>query len=131
MSKFVENPVHFAADCACGNGRCVIARENILFLDDGNELAAVDRLQMKCGHVVIVPDTSDRGRARLYHTSCERMTNAVEQIFRDHLEAPASFPQPASEMTIGELYRRRVTIAYAACRAKVDGSSASRDASPE
>jgi hypothetical protein len=24
-------------------------------------------------------------------------------------------------MTIGELYRRRVTIAYAACRAKVDG----------
>lgn len=121
MNTFVENPVHFAADCACRGGRCRIDRENILFLDDGNELAAVDHLQMKCGHVVIVPDASDRGRAWLYHTSCDRMTDVVEQIFQDCLEAPASFPQPASEMSIGELQRRCVTLSYADCRAKVDG----------
>lgn len=122
MSPFVENPADFSAECRCRGGRCMIARENFLFLDDGNELAAVGRLQTRCGHIVIIPDASARGRAVLYHTSCQRMTDVVSQIFRDALGAPATLPQAASaEMTLGALYRRPLTLPYERCRAKVEG----------
>lgn len=122
MSRFVENPTDFAADCVRQNGQCAVLRENFLFLDDGDEFAAVNQLQRKCGHVVIIPDASTEGRALLYHTSCQRMTDAVSQIFQGHLSAPASLPPHASsEMTMGELYRRRVAISYDHCRAKVEG----------
>ena len=121
MNQFVENPTDFSADCQWQNGRCMVVRENIVFLDDGNELTAVDRLQWKCGYVVIIPDMSYEGKALLYHTSCQRMTDVVKQIFQDCLEAPVSLSQHASEMTLGELQRRRVTISYDDCRAMVDG----------
>lgn len=121
MSQFVENPTDFSADCLRQDGRCAVVRENFLFLDDGQELAAVDHLQWKCGHVVIVPDVSYKGRALLYHTSCQRMTDVVKQIFPDCLEAPVSLPQGASEMTIGELHRRCVNISYDDCRVRVEG----------
>jgi hypothetical protein len=119
MSRFLRNPTHFAADCACQDGQCEIFRESFLFLDDANELAAVSHLQTKCGFVVIIPDASRKERALLYHTSCQRMTDAVKQIFAHHLEEPASVSRAAPEMTIGELYRRCVTISYDHCRAKV------------
>ncbi len=121
MSRFVENPTDFAADCVRQNGQCAVVRENFLFLEDGNESAAVNQLQRKCGHVVIIPDASAKGRALLYHTSCQRMTDAVSQIFQGHLSAPASLPHASSEMSMGELYRRRVAISYDHCRAKVEG----------
>ncbi len=121
MSQLVENPTDFAAECLRQNGRCMVVRENILFLDDGKELAAVDHLQWKCGYVVILPDMSYQGKALLYHTSCQRMTDVIKQIFQDCLEAPESLPQRASEMTIGELHRRCVTISYDDCRARVEG----------
>ncbi len=121
MSQFVENPTDFSADCLRRNGRCPVVRENILFLDDGNELAAVDRLQWKCEEVVIIPDMSYKGKALLYHTSCQRMTDVVKQIFHDCLEAPVSLPQRALETTIGELHRRCVTISYDDCRVRVEG----------
>ena len=121
VSQFVENSIHFAADCARENGQCRVARENILFLDGGKELAAIDQLQRKCGHVAIIPDMSFDGKAWLYHTSCERMTDVVQQIFQDCLESAVSLPQSNSEMTIGELQRRRVTISYADCKSRVEG----------
>ncbi len=121
MSQFVENPTDFSVACLRRNGRCRVARENILFLDDGNEFAAVDHLQVKCEHVVIIPDRSHSGMALLYHTSCQRMTDVLEQIFQDCLEAPVSFPQRASEMTLGEMHRRCVTISYDDCRVRVEG----------
>jgi len=120
MNPFVENSTEFSVDCQHQNGRCPILRENILFLDDGSEFAAVDRLQWRCGYVVIVPDNSQQGRAVLYHTSCRRMTDVVKQIFEDCLEAPVSIPQHASEMTLGELHRRGVTVSYTDCRLRVD-----------
>jgi len=120
MSRFIENPTDFSAECSCKGGHCAIVPENFLFLDDGNELAAVGRLQSKCGHVVIIPDES--GEAVLYHTSCQRMSDVVSQIFEEHLGAPASLPHAASaEMTLGALYRRRITIAYEHCRTRVEG----------
>ncbi len=121
MSQFVENPTDFSAGCLRQNGRCKVVRENILFLDDGKELAAVDHLQWKCGYVVIIPDMSYKGNALLYHTSCRRMTDVVKQVFQDCLEAPVSFPQQASEMTLGEMHRRCVTISYDDCRVRVEG----------
>ena len=121
MSQFVENPTDFSAECRWQNGRCAVARENIVFLDDGNELAAVDHLQWRCGYVVIIPDMSYKGKALLYHTSCQRMTDVVKQMFQDCLEAPVSLPQHASEMTLGELHRRCVTISYDDCRVRVEG----------
>ena len=119
MRQFVENSVHFSADCARTMGRCAVERDNFLFLDDGKEIAAIDHLQRKCGHVVIIPDTSYKGKALLYHNSCQRMTDVIQQIFRNCLEAPVSLPQSASEMTMGELHRRCVTISYDDCRIKV------------
>jgi hypothetical protein len=121
MSHFTVNPTDFSAECLRQNGQCTVIRENFLFLDDGNELAAVDSLIRKCGSVVIIPDTSYKGKALLYHTSCQRMTDVVKQIFQDCLEAPVSLPQHASEMTLGELHRQCVTISYDDCRAKVEG----------
>ncbi|MDP6774051.1 MAG: hypothetical protein QGI63_07250, partial [Rhodospirillales bacterium] len=121
MSQFVENPTDFSAECMVQEGRCMIDRENIVFLDDGNELAAVDRLQWKCGYVVIIPDKSYEGKALLYHTSCQRMTDVVKQIFKNCLEAPVSVPQRTSEMTLGEMHRRCVTLSYDDCRVRVEG----------
>ena len=121
MSQFVENTTDFSAECRRQDGRCAVVRENFLFLDDGTELAAVDRLQWKCGYVVIVPDMSRKGRALLYHNSCQRMTDVVTQIFQDRLEAPVSLPQHESEMSLGELHRRCVDISYDDCRARVAG----------
>jgi hypothetical protein len=120
MSRFVENPIQFAAECVHQEGRCVVARENILFLDAGDELAAVEHLQKRCGHVVIMPHASDRGHALLYHTSCQRMTDVVRQIFHDDLEAPASLPQSPAEMTLGVMQRHRVTLPYEECRGRVE-----------
>ena len=119
MSQFVENSTDFSAECLLQMGRCRVDRKNILFLDDGNQHAAVDRLQRKCGYVVIIPDVSCKEKALLYHTSCQRMTDVVKQIFQDCLEAPVSFPQRASEMTIGEMLRRCVTISYHDCKVRV------------
>jgi hypothetical protein len=99
----------------------VVVRENIIFLDDGAEPAAIARLQERCGHVVIIPDAASGGQAFLYHTSCQRMTDVVRQIFEDALEAPASLPQHFSEMTVGELHRRRVNIPYDDCKLMVEG----------
>ncbi len=121
MSQFVKNPADFSAACRLDDGECMVVREDILFLDDGDELAAVDRLQWKCGYVVIIPDMSAKGKALLYHTSCQRMTDVVEQIFQDRLEAPVSLPQHAPEMSLGELHRRCVTISYDECRVMVEG----------
>lgn len=121
MSKFVGNPVQFAADCMCEEGQCRIARENVLFLDGGNDLAAVDYLQRRCGHVVITPDGSHAGQALLYHTSCDRMTDVVNQLFEGHLLSPESLPQASAEMSVGALYRRGVTMPFEDCRARVDG----------
>jgi hypothetical protein len=121
MSKYVVNPIQFAADCAQQSGQCTIVRENIFFLDDGKEESAIDLLQRKCGSVVIIPDTSNQGQALLYHTSCDRMTDLVNQLFQGRLEAPVSFPQAASEMMVGELHRQRISLSYDDCKAKVEG----------
>ena len=123
MSQFVENSTDFGAECLRHKGRCKVVRENILFLDNGNELAAVDHLQWKCWDVVIVPDMSYQEKVLIYHTSCQRMTDVVKQVFQDCLEVPVSLPQRTSEMTVGELHRRCATISYADCRLRVEGFS--------
>ncbi len=120
MNQFVQNPVHFSADCVQKNGRCSIVRHNFVFLDDGQEITAVDYLQEKCGHVVIMPDASCEGRALLYHTSCARMTDVINKIFSDCLEAPVSLPQVVSEMTVGELHCRSVAIPCDDCKERVE-----------
>lgn len=101
----------------------MIDRENILFLDDGKEHAAIAHLQMKCEHVVIIRDTLDKEQALLYHTSCQLMIDVVNQVFQDYLEAPVSLSQHFSEMTVGELHRRCVAISYDDCKVKVEGFS--------
>jgi hypothetical protein len=121
MTRFVENPIEFSADCVRQHGKCEVVLENFLFIDRGNELAAIDRLLRKCGHVVIIPDGPDEAQALLYHTSCQRMTDVVSQIFQDSLGSPASLPQASQEMTVGELFRRKVTLSYGRCREKVEG----------
>lgn len=123
MRMYLKNSLDFSADCAHTQGQCVVARENILFLDDGKEHIAIELLQEKCGIVVITPDASNQGQAWLYHTSCDRMTDVVTQIFQDHLQAPTSIHQSDSEMMVGELHRCRIDIAYSDCRARVDGFS--------
>jgi len=120
MGQFVENPADFSAQCRLQDGRCAVLRDNVLFLEDGNELDAVERLEWKCGYVVIIPDAEREGTALLYHTSCQRMADAVNQIFPGCLEAPVSLRQHLSEMTLGELHRHRVTISYDECRTRVD-----------
>ncbi len=120
MSDFVKNPIDFSTDCVRESGLCTVVRDNILFLDDGEESAAIAHLQKRCGHIVIIPDTSNTGQAVLYHTSCQRMADVVGQIFQDSLQAPASLPHRFPEMTVGELHRRRVAIGYDACKATVE-----------
>lgn len=120
MTPFVDNPVDFAADCACHGGRCRIARDDFLFLDDGREIAAVDWLQRRCGHVAVIAGTAAGADARLYHTSCRRMSDAVERIFAGRLGVPERLPQAWAEMTVGELHRRRVALSFDACRSRVD-----------
>ncbi|UCH73321.1 MAG: hypothetical protein JSU82_13330 [Rhodospirillales bacterium] len=120
MGQFIENSTDFSAECRRQHGRCTVARENFLFLDAGNEPAAVEHLQRKCGNVVIVPDSSREDQALLYHTSCRRMADVVGQLFADCLGAPASVPGHASELSLGELQRHSITIAYDACRARVE-----------
>ena len=121
MSKYVENPIHFAADCVQTSGQCAVLRDNIVFLDQGNDLAAIDLLQRKCGTVAIMPDASNTAQAVLYRTSCDRMTDLVEQLFEHHLQDPTTFAQPASEMMVGELHRQSVTLSYDECKARVAG----------
>ena len=120
MSDFQKNPTDFSAECARENGQCTVERKNILFLDDGEEAAALSHLQMKCGFVVITPDPSNSDQALLYHTSCQRMTDVVEQIFDATLQAPESLPQKTAEMTMGEVHRRSVDIPYDSCKARVE-----------
>ena len=121
MSQFVKNSTDFSAACGLDAGECMVARENFVFLEDAEELAAVDYLQRKCGHIVITPDASASGKALLYHTSCRRMADVARQIFEDSLEAPVSLPQYASELTLGELHRQSVSMSYEDCRARVEG----------
>jgi hypothetical protein len=120
MTCFIDNPVHFSADCMRHDGRCAVGRENFLFMEDGQEISAIDRLQNKCGYVAVIPDASGARGAWLYHTSCPRMTDAVEQIFSGCLTASQSVPQSTSEMTVGEIRRRGITMSYADCIARVD-----------
>lgn len=119
MSDFKKNPTDFSAVCARDNGECTVARENILFLDDGEESAAVGHLQLKCSNVVITPDPANPEQAVLYHTSCQRMTDVVEQIFQSALQKPAGLPQHSDEMSLGEVHRRSVDIPYDECKVKV------------
>ncbi len=70
---------------------------------------------------MIIPDLSSKAKALLYHTSCERMADVVDQIFQDSLESPESLPQFNSEMSVGELQRRRIAISYEDCKARVKG----------
>ena len=92
----------------------------VIFLDDEGEAATVARLRMQCGAVVIVPDATNADRSWLYHTSCQRMTDVVSQIFGGSMEAPISLPQEPADMTLGELYRQSVTMPYVGCKARVE-----------
>lgn len=123
MSEFKKNPTDFSALCACLDGECTVARENILFLDDGKESAAVTQLQLKCGNVVIMPDPANPKRSLLYLTSCQRMADVIEQIFQSDLQAATGLPQQSEEMSLGEVQRRSVGIPYAECKAKVGAFS--------
>jgi hypothetical protein len=120
MPRFADNPVHFSADCTRHEGRCAIDRKNFLFLEDGQEISAIDRLQNRCGYVVLVPDSANPRGAWLYHTSCPRMADVVEQVFSGCLSASQSVPQRTSEMSVGETHRRCVTLSYADCIARVN-----------
>jgi len=120
MSDFVTNPTEFSAECARESGRCTVDRKNILFLDDGEESGAIAHLRMKCGYVIVIPDASNKDRALLYLTSCQRMTDVVSQIFEGSLEALTSLPQRPTEMTLGELHRRCITMPYDECKARVE-----------
>lgn len=120
MTQFVQNSTDFSAKCSQHNGLCTVARENVLFLDDGKEPDAIDRLQQKCGHIVIIPDISHKEQAHLYHTSCLRMTDVTQQIFRDCLEAPVGIPVCDLEMTLGEVHRQRVSISYDECKTRIE-----------
>jgi hypothetical protein len=121
MSRFVENSTDFSAECLRHHGRCPVLRENFVFLVGASEREAIDRLQWKCGCVVIIPDASHEGRSLSYHTSCRRMSDVVEQIFRGRRQPAVRLPQRPSEMSLGELHRCCVTVAYDDCRARIDG----------
>ncbi len=119
MNQFVQNSIDFSVECQRHNGLCEISRKNILFLDDGNELDAVSRLQLNCGHVVVIPVLSNKNEAMLYHTGCQRMTDVVRQIFQDNLKTPVSLPLGDPEMTLGELHRHSLVIPYDDSKARV------------
>lgn len=123
MTVYLRNSTDFSADCSCTNGQCLVARENFHLLDDGKEADAIDFLQRRCGNVVIIPNPSDKAQAWLYHTSCDRMADAVRQIFRGKLDAPTSVHRLDPEMTTGELHRQRIEISIGECRAKIEGFS--------
>jgi hypothetical protein len=123
MSNFVQNSTQFAADCAQDNGLCIITPENFLFLDDGKEDAAIDHLQMECGKIVLIPDAVNKGQTFLYHMSCDRITDVVNQIFQDALEESVSIAQADAEQTLGELCRWRVAMPCDECKLKVEGFS--------
>lgn len=123
MSNFVQNSIQFSADCFQNNGLCVITPESFLFLDDAKEDAAIAQLHMECGKVVLIPDALNKGQTFLYHTSCDRITDVVNQIFQDALEELVHISQLDAEQTLGELCRRRVAMQYGECKAKVDGFS--------
>lgn len=120
MSDFVDSYTDFSVECHRHQGHCSVSRENILFLEQGNQLAAVDQLHSKCGYVVIIPSGSSGDEALLYHTSCRRMTDVIDQIFTDCLQEPERFSQGGSEQSIGEILRHRLTIPYDDCRSRVD-----------
>lgn len=120
MTRFVENPVDFAADCVRQDGKCAVVRENFLFIDNGNELLAVDKLLRKCGHVVIIPDGTGESQSILYHTSCQRMSDALNQIFPNALGNPTGLPHASQEMSVGEFFCRKVAMPYERCRKTVD-----------
>ena len=123
MNQFVQNSTEFSVDCQRLNGLCEISRENILFLDDGSEQDAVNCLHLKCGHIVVIPVLSNKSKATLYHTGCERMTDVVKQIFQDDLKTPVSLPLCDLEMTLGELHRHSLVISYDDSKARVESFS--------
>ena len=67
MSNYVEKPVHFSADCVLTGGLCAIDRQNIVFLDERKEPAAIDLLQRKCATEAIIPQFLER---RSYPRAC-------------------------------------------------------------
>ena len=123
MHLYLQNSIDFSAECASTNGQCEIGRDNILFLNDGREDVAVHHLQIRCGNVVIVPDSSNNRHSWMFHTSCQRMTDAVTQIFEGDLQPPASVARPISELTVGEVQRQGINLSVDECRAKVDSFS--------
>ena len=106
-------------DCAYKKWTVQRHHKNFRFLDYEQEITAIDCLLKKCRHVVITPDQSSQGQALLHHTSCARMADVVNKIFADRLETPASLPHGASEMTVGELHRRSVTLPDDDCRERI------------
>ena len=119
MPTYLRNATDFSVDCTVTDGHCTVVRENIHFVDDPQESTAVALLQRQCGNVVITPDPVDDTRACLYLTSCARMGDVVEQIFSGCLQAPTPIAAPSSEMSIGQLQRRRLNLSYAWCQARV------------
>ncbi len=120
MNQFVQNSTDFSVECQRHSGLCEISQENILFLDDGNEDDAVNRLQLECRYIVVIPVLSSKNEAMLYHTGCHRMTDVVRQIFQDNLKLPVSLPQYDLEMTLGELHRHSLVISYSDSKARVE-----------
>ncbi len=123
MNRFVQNSTDFSVECQRHNGLCEISRENILFLDDGNEHDAVNRLQLECGRIVVIPVTSNKSESMLYHTGCQRMADVVRQIFQDNLKTPVNLPLCDPEMTLGELHRHSLVISFDDCKARLEGFS--------
>jgi len=123
VNQFVQNSTDFSVECQRHNGLCEISRENILFLDDGNEYDAVNHLQLKCGHIVVIPVLSNKSEAMLYHTGCQRMTDVVRQIFQDNLKTPVSLPLCDAEMMLGELHRHSLVISFDDSKARVESFS--------
>ncbi len=123
MGNFVQNSSQFSADCVKDNGLCLITPAHFLFLGDSREDEAIAELQRECGNIVLIPDATNQERTLLYHMSCERITDVVQQIFQDALEAPVTVSHLDAEMTLGELCRRPVVLPYEECRQKVDAYS--------
>ncbi len=121
MAIYLRNASNFAVDCAVNDGQCEVAPKNFHFIDDPQETTAVSLLQLRCGNVVIAPDPVDPDRAWLYLTSCARMGDVAEQIFSGHLQPATPVATPSAEMSVGQLQRRRLDLAFRWCRARVDG----------
>jgi hypothetical protein len=78
---------------------------------------------MECGKVLLIPDAVNKGQTLLYHTSCDRITDVVKQIFQNALEELVCISQLNAEQTLGELYRRRVAMHLDDCKAKIEAFS--------